>query len=173
MKAVFRTVIIILAAFASFDLSAQHQVTTVILVRHAEKALDQGSDPELTAEGQVRAGQLDHMLKNMQIDAVYSTPFQRTKATVENVAKSHNLDIREYNPADLADMVRIIRESEGKTLLISGHSNSTPALINMIVEEDKYSSFDESDYDNLYIVTLLDDHESHVLALQYGAESGK
>ena len=48
-------------------------VTTVILVRHAEKATEPAKDPPLTAEGQARAKALARILGNSGISAIFTT----------------------------------------------------------------------------------------------------
>ncbi|GAA0893357.1 hypothetical protein GCM10009122_30360 [Fulvivirga kasyanovii] len=144
------------------------EITTLILVRHAEKAFDKEGDPVLTEQGEKRAAVLAETLEAVNIDAVYSTPFKRTRLTVEPVVKSKGLEIVDYNPFKLEDMIQTIEESRGKTLLISGHSNTTPAILNMLLGEDKFGQLNESDYDNLYIVYYLAVGKAKVLQLQYG-----
>ncbi|MBL6445222.1 histidine phosphatase family protein [Fulvivirga sp. 29W222] len=144
------------------------EVTTLILVRHAEKAFDKEGDPVLTEEGERRAEALAGVLHEVGVDAVYSTPFKRTRLTVAPVVESKRLEVLEYNPFKLEDMIQTIEENRGKTLLISGHSNTTPAILNMLLGEDKYMQLDESDYDNLYIVYYLGVGKAKVLQLQYG-----
>lgn len=148
--------------------SQNQEITTLILVRHAEKAIDKGGDPVLTQAGEDRAKALAKVLEEVKVDAIYSTPFRRTRLTVEPLAKKQGIDILEYNPFKLEDMIQIIQDSKGKTLLISGHSNTTPAILNMLLSEDKYRQLDESDYDNLYVVSIFANGEAKVLQLQYG-----
>ena len=50
----------------------QNPITTVFLVRHAEKVADGSSDPALTKEGTARAEELAYLLKHVKLDAVYS-----------------------------------------------------------------------------------------------------
>lgn len=160
--------VIVTMLLVSYGYSQDKEITTLILVRHAEKAFDKGGDPVLTEQGEERAKALAEFLKDIEIDSLYSTPFKRTRLTVEPVAKSKGLEIQEYNPFKLEDMMQIIDENKGKTLLISGHSNTTPAILNMLLGEDKYRQLDESDYDNLYIVSYLAAGQAKVLQLQYG-----
>ncbi|GAI92910.1 unnamed protein product, partial [marine sediment metagenome] len=53
-------------------------ITTIFLVRHAEKAQDSTSDPPLTSEGKARAQELAYILKHVPLVAIYSTPYIRT-----------------------------------------------------------------------------------------------
>ena len=46
----------------------------------------------------------------------------------------------------------MLEAEPGGTILISGHSNTTPALVNQLIGEARYQQFEDSDYDNLFIV---------------------
>ncbi|UII29991.1 histidine phosphatase family protein [Fulvivirga ulvae] len=159
---------LVVILFCSYVYGQDDEITTLILIRHAEKAFDKEGDPVLTEQGEERAEALADILQTVDIDRVYSTPFKRTRLTVEPIVKNRNLEVIEYNPFKLEDMVQTIEESRGKTLLISGHSNTTPAILNMLLGEDKYRQLDESDYDNLYIVSYLAIGKAKVVQLQYG-----
>jgi hypothetical protein len=45
---------------------------------------------------------------------------------------------------------------QGKTVVVAGHSNSTPMLVNLLLKENKYPNLDESVYDTYWIVTVTD-----------------
>jgi len=47
---------------------------------------------------------------------------------------------------------KLIKEHAGEVVLIVGHSNTTPFLVNMVLGEDKFQQLDESDYDEIFIV---------------------
>ena len=59
--------------------------TTFILLRHAEKQTENPRErnPDLTAEGLARANDWLKVLQIPKVDAVYSTPFLRTKNTAQ------------------------------------------------------------------------------------------
>jgi len=149
------------------------EITTVILVRHAEKAADEAKDgdPMLTEEGTSRAEELKRVLRDTDIDVVYSTPFKRTRQTVQPLAASRDLEVQEYNPFKLDQVLDLIAQHKGKTIVFSGHSNTTPVILNKLVGEDRYRQLDEMDYDNLYIVTYLNAEQAKVVSLEYGADS--
>lgn len=143
--------------------------TTVILVRHAEKVKD-GKDPVLTEAGLARAQELVRVLADTPIDEIYTTPFNRTRLTVEPLANKFGIEVQEYNPFDLPGTTEMIKNAAGKTLVFSGHSNTTPILVNLLLEEERYRPLDEGDYDNLYIVTIYEG-KSSVVQLSYGEPS--
>ncbi|GJM36409.1 MAG: phosphoglycerate mutase [Saprospiraceae bacterium] len=174
MKQLFFLVISVLLS-ASFsckppatDASAEEMVgiTTFILVRHAEKADDGTKDPDLTDVGKARAERLATLLQPNGIEAVYSTAYKRTRQTAEPLATTLNLPIQEYDPkaTDLAK--ELIKANQGKTVLVVGHSNSTPTLVNQLIGKEKYSELDESVYGKLYVVTIYK-KEAKAMVLEY------
>ena len=130
---------------------------TYYLIRHADKdtSSNAGDDPELTAQGKARAQNWAEVLKNVSFDKVYSTDFIRTRETAEPIATDNSLEIELYDPTDLYNQ-DFISQTEGKTVLVVGHSNTTAAFVNKILGEDRFSEIDESNYGNLYIVNVID-----------------
>lgn len=47
-----------------------------------------------------------------------------------------------------------LRLQKGKTIVVAGHSNTTPALVNALLKEKKYESLPDSVYNKFWIVTL-------------------
>lgn len=144
------------------------ELTTFILVRHAEK-VDESADPDLSPEGFERAERLAAILDHVSLDAVYSTPFLRTTKTVQPVTEKLGLEITEYdhrNPESQSDAWKA--EHAGQTVLISGHSNSTPTFANALLGNKYFEDkFDESDYGNLLIITVDMNGNSKLLHLRY------
>ena len=165
-----KKLLIICLLLGGTALKAQ-EITTIILVRHAEKGFDEAGDPDLTEEGTQRANELARVLHDTEIDMIYSTPFKRTKQTVQYLAEARQLEVMDYNPFKLDDVIGIINDNKGKTILFSGHSNTTPVILNKLVGEDRYRQLDDKDYDNLYIVTYLSSEQAKVVSLEYGQDS--
>ncbi|MEQ8425205.1 MAG: phosphoglycerate mutase family protein [Cyclobacteriaceae bacterium] len=143
-------------------------VTTFILVRHAEKADDGTNDPGLTDEGTARANALTQLLGSTKVDAIYSTPFKRTTETVEPLAKEKNLTIQNYSPMKGEEMDKMLSDNKGGTIVISGHSNTTPWVANYFSGENKISDFKDSDYDNILIVSIVEKGNAKVTWINYG-----
>src|SRR5512140_1322272 len=102
--------------------------TTVILVRHAEKAAasSMSSDVPLSAAGQQRATELARVLGEAGIAAIYTTPYERTRQTAAPLAAKLGLKPVEIAAGkDYAEqMAKRIREKNvGETVLVVGHSN--------------------------------------------------
>jgi broad specificity phosphatase PhoE len=143
-------------------------ITTFILVRHAEK-VDDSRDPHLSTEGQNRAERLLSMLNEADIDAIYSTDLNRTKETVQPIAENSELDILIYDHQTPEETVnKWLADHSGETIIVSGHSNTTPTFTNSLLGREYFTgSFDESDYGNLLIVTISGSGESNLLHLRY------
>ena len=101
---------------------------TFILVRHAEKATAPPKDPPLTEAGQDRAQRLADGLQGTRLDAVYSSPYQRTRQTAAPVAQAQGLTVIDYNPDDAAFATRLRADHPRGTVLVVGHSNTLPPL---------------------------------------------
>jgi phosphohistidine phosphatase SixA len=112
--------------------------TLYYLIRHAEKdTLDpKEENPQLTDKGKKRAEKWAEIFKNIKFDAVYSTDFTRTRLTAEPSAKANNLDIILYKPNSI-NIDTFKSETKGKTILIVGHSNSTPKFANDLLDKKK------------------------------------
>lgn len=144
------------------------ETTTFILVRHAEKASDGTKDPALTSEGEARAQQLQELFAQADITAIYSTNLQRTKMTVTTLAKSKGLEIQTYDwKSPKALLNKILEANTGGTVVISGHSNTTPILSNLLTGHAKFQTFDDSDYGNLLIITTTKIGAGKMLHLRY------
>ncbi|MDP4600041.1 MAG: histidine phosphatase family protein, partial [Polaribacter sp.] len=93
------------------------------------------------------------------LDGVYSTNYNRTQQTAKPTAADKNLTILPYNPKELYSS-DFQKETFGKSILIVGHSNTTPAFVNIILGEKKYEDMSDDDNGSLYIVTIISDSKS-------------
>ncbi|MGB8704250.1 MAG: histidine phosphatase family protein [Gillisia sp.] len=129
------------------------QSTVYYLIRHAEK--ETGKDPELTDEGKQRAKKWAKIFREVPFKEVYSTNYKRSMATARPTAKEKGLSIRSYNPDSLYSE-DFKKETHGKTVLVVGHSNTTPAFVNAITGS-KYKNLPDNEYGALFIVTVYPD----------------
>lgn len=148
--------------------------TTMIFVRHAEKALTPIDDPALSPEGQVRAAELARQLVDADvvagIDAIYSTDFRRTVETAQPVADALKLEINRYDPDDNeAVLERILKEHKGQIILVVGHSNTVPTLIADLGASKLVPPIAEAEYDNIYLVSIPWFGKTKTIRLRYGA----
>ncbi len=138
------------------------ETTVYYLIRHAEKDRSTSNqDPSLTEIGLERAANWAEIFAPINFDQIYSTAYKRTQQTALPTASKKKLDIQSYDPDNLYDENFKIK-TKGKTVLIVGHSNTTPAFVNTILGEQKFDQLDDRDNGKLFIVTLVD-HEISVV----------
>ena len=136
--------------FASMLCIAQNH--TVYLVRHAEKEQAQ-KNPSLTRCGQVRSYQLATLLERANIESIYSTSTLRTMATANPLASQQKIVIKNYSPEKLMPLA--LKVSEGsKNVLIVGHSNTTPHIIEVLTGE-VIEPIGDKDYQELYQIQFV------------------
>jgi phosphohistidine phosphatase SixA len=140
--------------------------TTFILIRHAEKGLDGTNDPPLSDEGSKRASRLLETLKNTSVTAIYSSNYKRTKNTVVPLAQAKGLEIKIYEPMKEDEIKQIINNNKGGTVVICGHSNTTPWTSNFLTGE-KMENFNDSEYGTILIVTFWEFGRTSLTRLNY------
>lgn len=162
MKRFLLLLCVIALSFPS--LNAQNSIlnkdeATLIFVRHAEKADDGTRNPPLTKEGEERALRIKNFIKNSykKVDAVFSTDYKRTEFTALPTAKEFNLNIQKYDPrAPNVFIKSLLKDYQGKVVLVVGHSNTTPTIVNMVLDEERFKQLDESAYNEIFIVKASD-----------------
>jgi phosphohistidine phosphatase SixA len=123
------------------------------LFRHAEKIMI-GDDPELTSHGNERAERLAKALGLKPIQAIYSTPTIRTRATAAPLAKLLNIPIMEYSVQDHDNLIKSVRSGAGDAVVI-GHSNTIHHIANYFRGNlPPYDEIDESDYETFFEVDI-------------------
>jgi broad specificity phosphatase PhoE len=149
-------------------------MTTVILVRHAEKAAEPKADPPLTDAGAARAQLLVEQLTGMPITAVLSTGFARTQATAAPIAAKLGLttQIVDARAPDHPQQVAkdVLANHRGKTVLVVGHSNTVPDIV-AALGAPKPRDICDQEYDNLFIVRVPASGPATVESKKYGTPS--
>jgi broad specificity phosphatase PhoE len=129
----------------------------VLLVRHAERAdggmpppgMTTPADPDLSAEGKARADRLATMLADAGITRIIVTEYRRTVQTAEPIAKRLGLTPERVMAADTAAVAARLKTYTDDIVLVVGHSNSTPALIEAL--GGPKVSIAETDYGSLFV----------------------
>jgi 2,3-bisphosphoglycerate-dependent phosphoglycerate mutase len=105
-------------------------VTTVILIRHAERnaPTPASPDPHLNTAGKARAKKLIHVVGEPGIKAIYRSHFIRAKETVQPLATHLGLSPIEMDEA-LPIKNDILSNHAGQTVLVIGHSDAVPDII--------------------------------------------
>lgn len=158
MKRIACILIVILGAIPVFaqESSTSEEETTLIFVRHAEKQDDGTKDPSLNEKGTQRALQLSKLMdSNYDIKAIYSTEYKRTKETAHPTSELLNLPVNEYELGNPDSVVKAIIEfHKGEQVLIVGHSNTTPQLVNIALGQETFEKLDESVFDTIFEVII-------------------
>jgi 2,3-bisphosphoglycerate-dependent phosphoglycerate mutase len=158
-----KLVVLLVILFCSLSSFAQ-EVSAYYLVRHAEKDRSDktNSNPKLTEEGKQRAAKWSTVFRDVAFDAVYSTNYLRTTARAQPTATAQGLEIQFYNPSELYSK-EFQQATMGKTVLVVGHSNTTPQFVNAILGAERYSDIQDDNNANLYIVTRINEETAVVL----------
>lgn len=158
--------VIVFAYLATF----RRAVTTVILVRHAEKIIDPNNpDVNLSPAGQSRAQELVRMFADGGINAIYATQYKRTQETAKPLADKLGLPVNVVNSKGTTDLLAKIQgEHSGQTVFVVGHNSTVPEII-LALGGSKYPTIPESEYDNLFVVTVYRTGHARVVKMKYGA----
>ncbi len=144
------------------ELVINNNTTIYYLIRHAEKDRSTNAkDPVLNELGLKRAENWAKIFKDIPFDKIYSTDYKRTQQTAAPTAKSKGLEVLSYETENLFNE-EFKTQTEKQSVLIVGHSNTTPAFVNAIVGKQEYSQINDSDNGKLFIVTI-DDGVSSVI----------
>ena len=160
--------VIVFAYFSSFA----RPVTTVIVVRHAEKNIEPNNpDPDLSPAGQARAQEIARIFGDAGVQAIYATQYKRTQQTVTPLASRLGVPIVSVDAKQSSELTRrILSNNRGQTVFVAGHNNTAPEIVNMLSGEN-YPQIPESEYDNMFIVTIYRFGKAKVLKVKYGALS--
>lgn len=144
-------------------------------VRHAEKAGTPAGDPALTAIGQQRAIALCDSLRNKNVKKVFVSQFLRTQQTAQPTATVLQLSPVQYDALQPVDSLAArLRAVHGQNVLVVGHSNTIPALIQTLTGT-VVGAIPENDYDNFFIIKRVRNLSGSTFTLfragTYGAPS--
>lgn len=137
--------------------TATAATTTYYLIRHAEKDRSdpENKDPQLTEQGNLRAAHWAEYFKDIPLDVVYSSDYHRTRQTAQPTADSKELALKIYQAGNLYNR-DFVKETQGKQLLIVGHSNTIPTLVNQLVQKHTYQEMNDKDNASLFVVIMND-----------------
>lgn len=86
------------------------------------------TDPGLTSDGQRAALALAKWLKRDKPAVIYVSSTRRSQQTAAPLARRLNITPKIYNPADTTGLVAAV-SGETRTVLVVGHSNTVPDII--------------------------------------------
>ncbi len=143
--------LLVLLGACAAPMRATPPEATFVVVRHAEKATDDPRDPNLSEAGTRRAGLLADRLRDANLMAAYATQYRRTQQTAATVAATHALPVTRYEADEPATALaaRLRSTHQGGTVLVVGHSNTVPAIVQALCACEVQEIGDD-DYGNLY-----------------------
>ena len=167
-----RRLLVVMFVLWGSAVHAQEQPTTVIVVRHAEKAAAPADNPPLTAAGALRADALVRVLRDAGVTAIYATPYARTLDTARPLARALDLQITETpilnrNVGAYGDSVATRARREGGVILVVGHSNTMGIVIKALGGPD-IGEVTDAEYDHLFIVTVQAGRPTRLVRATYG-----
>jgi len=148
--------------------------TVVIVVRHAEKAAVEGSDPPLSEAGQKRAQRLADLGEQAGVQVAYTTQFKRTRDTAQPLVDrlkipAHAVELGRDNlaahPAALAR--EITTRHRGRTVLVVGHSNTAPRVAAALSGKTLPDLDDATEFDALFVVIIPDSGPARLVRAKY------
>jgi broad specificity phosphatase PhoE len=148
------------------------QPSTVILVRHAERAAEPRADPLLTPDGQQRALDLAAALAGANVSSIITTHLQRTQLTAKPLGDAIGqtpIVVRaggQGHPDSVA--AAVMRRPAGEVVLVVGHSNTIPAII-AALGGPKMPDLCDGQYSNLYVMELRAGSAPRLIKAKYGA----
>lgn len=166
--------LLVALALAAAALSACAHPTTVLLVRHAERDTSNPADrdPPLTADGAERARALATITTQTGVSAIYVTQFRRTQETALPSAEALHLtpdvftvgaDVPQHADAVVAD---ILARHAGETVLVVGHSNTVPLIVERL--GGAKPAIGEDEFDRLFEIVRRKDGSCEVTERRYG-----
>jgi phosphohistidine phosphatase SixA len=153
-----------LRAGGDFPSEPEFEMTTVLLIRHAERAND-----SLTVDGWIRAERLAHVALKTGVSAVYATEAVRTQQTVRRLADLRGLDPRIYTDTDTLAQ-EILSEHVGEVILVAGRQPTVPDIVDKLGGNPASCPIG-NEFDNICIVTIYRRGQVEVINLQYGEPS--
>lgn len=169
---VFSMLFAILGAVVLFGYytTFRRPVTTIIVVRHAEKVIDPSNpDVDLSEAGYARAKEIAREFGDAGIDAIYATQYKRTQETMKPLSDKTGVPVSIVNSKNTAELLTQIRaQHSGQTIFIAGHNNTVPEIV-AALGGPQYPIIPESEYDNLFIVTVYRTGKAKVVKMKYGA----
>ena len=169
MRLVLPLLLVLVAApaVAAPDTTA---VSTVILVRHAEKnEHPPGGDAGLTTRGLLRALELARVLEGARVRAVYASQYGRTWMTAEPLALAIGDSVRVYDANRLDRLAeRVKAEGKGSTVVIVGHGDTIQPTIEQLIGT-VLGANETAPYDRMWVLTLGPGEAWKLVRLRYGA----
>ena len=171
IKAVRSALILLIAFGLAACQRAPGGATTVIIVRHAEKASD-AEDSPLTEVGTQRAQALVRAADHAGVHAVYSSQFKRNLDTAAPVAQRFGVTVTQMpvnlqNPGDYGQALArdILEKHAGRTVVVVGHANTVGPTVEALTK--RAARLGDIQYTDLFVVVIPPEGEAQLIRAQY------
>ena len=175
------------AAAAGVLVYLQRQpATTILLVRHAERqdappapgecpppglGVQNSTGTSITDAGRERAAALAHVAGESGVSTIYVTDICRSQATAKPLADRANVPVVQLSAADVQGLIsHILANQRGRTVLISSHTDRIPQIISAL-GASPVPAVADTDYDNLWVITVPRWGSPRLMLLKYGRET--
>jgi len=180
--------VLLLPALVFLYLCCWQTETTILLVRHTERAageppqgecpppgmgehLRDSLGPAVTEEGKARAAALAHVASEAGVSAVYVSEYCRSQWSVKPFFDRTGAAPKQFAASDVRGLIRdLMTEHRGGTVLVASHSDRIPQIISALGSEAAPQLAD-GDYDDLFVITVYRFGAPRVLRLKYGRET--
>ncbi len=134
--------------------------TVVMVLRHAEPVIEQGSDPSLNEAGRHRANALIDVVGGAGVAAIYASQFKRTQETVAPLAAHLEIPVTtaevsratlETYPGQVAEA--ILAAHRGETVVVVNHSNTVGPIVEALGGAP-VPEITENEFDHLFVVIV-------------------
>lgn len=145
------------------------QPSLVVLVRHGEKQPTPADDPSLSEAGVARARALDAALANAAPSTIIVSPRKRTGETAVVVQQRVGVTptVIPLDAQHVKNVAAAVMKASGVVLVV-GHSNTIPAIVNALAGT-KLPDICDASYATMFLVTpATGGGRAHVVKTMYG-----
>lgn len=148
-------------------------VTTVYIVRHAEKSTmdPRDQDPDITSTGQRRAQALASRLGTAGVTAIITSQYKRTQETAQPLAAALRIQpemIPAGSKSSSDSVAAAVLRHRGEKVLIVGHSNTIAGIIEAL-GGPLLPNLCDNEYSNLFILYVPTSGKAQLTRQHYGA----
>ena len=134
---------------------------TIVVVRHAEKGVDDPRDPSLSEEGVLRALALQRLLGSSGVTHLFATEFQRTQQTLLPLAAAAQVNPQVVPARDPRALLSALSDLPRNSLaVVAGHSNTVGEIVAalapsapLVLKGADALELADDDYDRLFVIT--------------------
>jgi broad specificity phosphatase PhoE len=124
--------LLLLAVAACFPVAPQVPLgPSYYVMRHLQTPAGV-TDPDLTAEGQRQAALLPEWFAGDPPAVIYVSNTKRAQQTAAPLARALGITPKIYDPADTPALVRMVQAETGGAVLVVGHSNTVPDIVQQL-----------------------------------------